>query len=109
MTQRVSFIYPALFVSSLLIDKPKLGSVATNRFVYRKLLGGLGGFYPVPFGVPLWVSFTDFGFCIRKFTNLFVGKLQFPNLDVQFAFRCFVSISLFTFVTLSLVSRLVFL
>ena len=49
---------------------PKLGSVATNRFVYRKLLGGLGGFYPVPFGVPLWVSFTDFGFCIWKFTTL---------------------------------------
>ena len=46
MTQRVSFIYLALFVSSLLIDKPKLGSVATNRFVYRKLLGGLGGFLP---------------------------------------------------------------
>ena len=71
LTQRVSFICLALFVSSLLIDKPKLGSVATNRFVYRKLLGGLGGFYPVPFGVPLWVSFTDFGFCIWKFTNLY--------------------------------------
>ena len=78
MTQRVSFIFLALFVSSLLIDKPKLGSVATNRFVYRKLLGGLGGFYPVPFGVPLWVPFTGFGFCIRKFTNRFAGKLQFP-------------------------------
>ena len=97
MTQRVSFIYLALFVSSLLIDKPKLGSVATNRFVYRKLLGGLGGFYPVPFGVPLWVSFTDFGFCIRKFTNPFAGKLQFPNLDFKFAASLFCVDSLFTF------------
>ena len=75
MAQRVSFIYLALFVSSLVIDKPKLGSVATNRFVYRKLLGGLGGFYPVPFGVPLWVSLTDFGFCIRKFTNPFCWEV----------------------------------
>ena len=50
---------------------PAIGGPATNRFVYRKLLGGLGGFYPVPFGVPLWVSFTDFGFCIWEFTNLY--------------------------------------
>ena len=32
-TTRV-FIFLELFVSSLVIDKPKLGSVATNRFVY---------------------------------------------------------------------------
>ena len=61
MTQRVSYIYLALFLSSLLIDKPKLGSEATNRFVYRKLLGGLGGSYPVPFGSPpLGFSFAGF-------------------------------------------------
>ena len=69
---------------------PKLGSVATNRFVYRKLLGGLGGFYPVPFGVPLWVSFTDFGFCIRKFTNLSLGSCNFQTLmfSLLFAALC---------------------
>ena len=50
------------------IDKPKLGSVATNRFVYRKLLGGLGGSYPVPFP-----SSLDFGF--RGFSSLW----SFPN------------------------------
>ena len=74
-----------------------MGSVATNRFVYRKLLGGLGGFYPVPFGVPLWVSVSDFGFCIRKFTNPFAWKLHFPNLGFQFAAHRFVSVSLFHF------------
>ena len=81
----------------MLSSLPKLGSVATNRFVYRKLLDRLGRFYPVPFDVPLWVSFTDFGFCIRKFTNPFAGKLQFPNLDFKFAASLFCVDSLFTF------------
>ena len=45
--------------------------------------------FPVPFGVPVWVPFTDFGFCIRKFTNPFAGRLQFPNLDSSFAASLF--------------------
>ena len=88
---------------------PKLGSVATNRFVYRKLLGGLGGFYPVPFGVPLWVSFTDFGFCIWEFTNLYSEiAISKPWVLVRcFAVLCRLHFSLSK--TLSLVSRIVFI
>ena len=69
-------------VQVLVIDKPMLGSVATNRFVYLKTLGGLGGSYPVPF--PFWsleILFPfDFGFCRWIFSQ--------QNFWVRQPFRC---------------------
>lgn len=88
-----------LLLSSLLIDKPKLGSEATNRFVYRKPLSGLG--------FPLGFSFTGFWILHLKiyqplFWEMAISKPLSFNL-----LRCSVCFD-FTFHlsrTLSLVSR----
>ena len=76
---------------------PKLGSVATNRFVYRKTSGWAGWVLACSLRRPPLGFVHGFWILHSKIYQPFVGKLRFPNLDSSLLLRCFVPISLFTF------------